>query len=145
MKKVAINQTECSYIVQIAINVPLTKTFSYRSTHKLPFGTRVLVPFRNKSVVGIVWDDSVPENSEQPLKSIAIIFDEQPPLSSNLIALIQFCARYYHYPIGQALFLALPAPLRKTQAVLLPDKAAWGFTQLGQQQRPPTPNKKAQH
>lgn len=145
MKKVAINQIEYPYIVQVAVNVPLSKTFSYRSTHQLPFGTRVLVPFRNKSVVGIVWNDSAPENSEQPLKSIATIFDEQPPLLNSLIALIQFCARYYHYPIGQALFLALPAPLRKTQAVLFPDKVTWGFTQLGQQQCPPKANKKAQH
>lgn len=145
MKKVATDQTELPYIVQVAINVPLTKTFSYQSAHPLPLGSRVLVPFRNKLVVGIVWDDWVPEKSDQPIKSIATIFDEQPRLPTSLIALIKFCARYYHYPIGQALFLALPAPLRKPQAVLMPDKTAWGFTQLGQQQCPPKPNKKAQH
>ena len=41
---------------RIAVNVPLSDgLLTYSHSEPLPQGARVLVPFRNKTVVGIVW------------------------------------------------------------------------------------------
>ena len=43
---------------RIAVNMPLSDgLLTYSHSEPLPPGTRVLVPFRNKTVVGIVWEN----------------------------------------------------------------------------------------
>ena len=45
---------------RIAVNVPLSDgLLTYSHSEPLPLGARVLVPFRNKTVVGIVWETNI--------------------------------------------------------------------------------------
>ena len=107
---------------RIAVNVPLSDgllTYSY--SEPLPPGTRVLVPFRNKTVVGIVWEtDIAPDMDTARILSVQMAFVEEKPLPQSWRDLLAFTSRYYHYPTGQAVFAALPQGLKETRAVEMP-------------------------
>ena len=121
---------------QLALNVPLDTLFTYAHPHRLPEGTRVAVQFRGKTVAALVWAaDVAAEIDSAKIRPIAQVFDHEPPLDADWRALLQFAARYYHYPLGQAVFAALPQGLREARPVAPPPVAqsfvlsATGLTQ----------------
>lgn len=133
---------------RIAVNVPLSDgllTYSY--FEPLPPGTRVLVPFRNKTVVGIVWEtDIAPDMDTARILSVQTAFVEEKPLPQSWRDLLAFTSRYYHYPIGQAVFAALPQGLKETRAVEMPQPPLfYALNEAGRAQMPPPArfNKKA--
>lgn len=107
---------------RIAVNVPLSDgLLTYSHSEPLPPGTRVLVPFRNKTVVGIVWEtDIAPDMDATRILSVQTAFVEEKPLPQSWRDLLAFTSRYYHYPTGQAVFAALPQGLKETRAVEMP-------------------------
>ena len=133
---------------RIAVNVPLSDgllTYSY--SDPLPPGTRVLVPFRNKTVVGIVWEaDIAPDMDTARILSVQTAFVEEKPLPQSWRDLLAFTSRYYHYPTGQAVFAALPQGLKETRAVEMPQPPLfYALNEAGRAQMPPPArfNKKA--
>ncbi|HFC8834751.1 primosomal protein N' [Neisseria sp. HMSC075C10] len=133
---------------RIAVNVPLSDgllTYSY--SELLPLGTRVLVPFRNKTVVGIVWEkDIAPDMDTARILSVQMAFVEEKPLPQSWRDLLAFTSRYYHYPTGQAVFAALPQGLKETRAVEMPQPPLfYALNEAGRAQTPPPArfNKKA--
>lgn len=133
---------------RIAVNVPLSDgllTYSY--SEPLPPGTRVLVPFRNKTVVGIVWEtDIAPDMDTARILSVQTAFVEEKPLPQSWRDLLAFTSRYYHYPTGQAVFAALPQGLKETRAVEMPQPPLfYALNEAGRAQTPPPArfNKKA--
>ena len=133
---------------RIAVNVPLSDgllTYSY--SEPLPPGTRVLVPFRNKTVVGIVWEtDIAPDMDAARILSVQTAFVEEKPLPQSWRDLLAFTSRYYHYPTGQAVFAALPQGLKETRAVEMPRPPLfYALNEAGRAQTPPPArfNKKA--
>ena len=133
---------------RIAVNVPLSDgLLTYSHSEPLPLGTRVLVPFRNKTVVGIVWEtDIAPDMDAARILSIQTTFSDEPPLPENWRDLLSFTSRYYHYPTGQAVFAALPQGLKETRAVEMPKPPLfYALNEAGRAQTPPPArfNKKA--
>lgn len=133
---------------RIAVNVPLSDgllTYSY--SDPLPPGTRVLVPFRNKTVVGIVWETNIaPDMDTARILGVRMVFSDEPPLPESWRDLLAFTSRYYHYPIGQAVFAALPQGLKETRAVEMPQPPLfYALNEAGRAQTPPPArfNKKA--
>ena len=125
---------------RIAVNVPLSDgllTYSY--SEPLPPGTRVLVPFRNKTVVGIVWEtDIAPDMDTARILSVQTAFVEEKPLPQSWRDLLAFTSRYYHYPTGQAVFAALPQGLKETRAVEMPQPPLfYALNEAGRAQTPP--------
>ena len=133
---------------RIAVNVPLSDgLLTYSHSEPLPQGTRVLVPFRNKTVVGIVWEtDIAPDMDAARILSIQTTFSDEPPLPENWRDLLSFTSRYYHYPTGQAVFAALPQGLKETRTVEMPQPPLfYALNEAGRAQTPPPArfNKKA--
>ena len=133
---------------RIAVNVPLSDgLLTYSHSEPLPLGARVLVPFRNKTVVGIVWEtDIAPDMDAARILSIQTTFSEEPPLPESWRDLLSFTSRYYHYPTGQAVFAALPQGLKETRAVEMPQPPLfYALNEAGRAQTPPPArfNKKA--
>ena len=133
---------------RIAVNVPLSDgllTYSY--SEPLPPGTRVLVPFRNKTVVGVVWEtDIAPDMDTARILSVQTAFMEEKPLPQSWRDLLAFTSRYYHYPTGQAVFAALPQGLKETRVVEMPQPPLfYALNEAGRAQTPPPSrfNKKA--
>lgn len=133
---------------RIAVNVPLSDgLLTYSHSEPLPSGTRVLVPFRNKTVVGIVWEtDIAPDMDTARILSVQTAFVEEKPLPQSWRDLLAFTSRYYHYPTGQAVFAALPQGLKETRAVEMPQPPLfYALNEAGRAQTPPPSrfNKKA--
>lgn len=133
---------------RIAVNVPLSDgLLTYSHSEPLPQGTRVLVPFRNKTVVGIVWETNIaPDMDAARILGVQTTFSDEPPLSESWRDLLSFTSRYYHYPTGQAVFAALPQGLKETRAVEMPQPPLfYALNEAGRVQIPPPArfNKKA--
>ena len=133
---------------RIAVNVPLSDgLLTYSHSEPLPPGTRVLVPFRNKTVVGIVWEtDIAPDMDTARILSVQTAFMEEKPLPQSWRDLLSFTSRYYHYPTGQAVFAALPQGLKETRVVEMPQPPLfYALNEAGRAQTPPPArfNKKA--
>lgn len=101
-------------ILRIALDVPLDRFFDYIDNgEKVQFGSRVIVPFSGRKLVGVVVE--LPEESEYPLsklKQVEHVF-EGSVLNQSTFKLLKFCASYYHYPLGQILISTLPLRLRQ--------------------------------
>ena len=133
---------------RIAVNVPLSDgLLTYSHSEPLPPGTRVLVSFRNKTVVGIVWEtDIAPDMDAARILCVQTAFVEEKPLPQSWRDLLAFTSRYYHYPTGQAVFAALPQGLKETRAVEMPQPPLfYALNEAGRAQTPPPArfNKKA--
>lgn len=133
---------------RIAVNVPLSDgLLTYSHSEPLPQGMRVLVPFRNKTVVGMVWEtDIAPDMDTARILSVRTAFSDEPPLPESWCDLLSFTSRYYHYPTGQAVFAALPQGLKETRAVEMPQPPLfYALNEAGRAQTPPPArfNKKA--
>ena len=133
---------------RIAVNVPLSDgLLTYSHSEPLPQGARVLVPFRNKTVVGIVWEtDIAPDMDAARILGVQTAFSDEPPLPESWRDLLSFTSRYYHYPTGQAVFAALPQGLKETRAVEMPQPPLfYALNEAGRAQTPPPArfNKKA--
>jgi primosomal protein N' (replication factor Y) (superfamily II helicase) len=109
----------------VALPVPLRTTFTYAVPEALrglvQAGSRVLVPFRNKSMVGLVVEltECPPEGTQ--VREVSKVLDLLPALTPKLIELGQWIAGYYLAPIGEV-FRAMAPPLTeivmKRQVVL---------------------------
>ena len=133
---------------RIAVNVPLSDgLLTYSHSEPLTQGVRVLVPFRNKTVVGIVWEtDIAPDMDAARILSVQTAFVEEKSLPQSWRDLLSFTSRYYHYPTGQAVFAALPQGLKETRAVEMPQPPLfYALNKAGRAQTPPPArfNKKA--
>ena len=61
----------------------------------------------------------IPQQGIEPakLKSIDAVLSGLPPLPEDFMALVRFAADYYHHPLGQTLFTALPTGLREPRDI----------------------------
>ncbi len=100
-----------SQILEVAILVPLNKTFDYLSDYKIEVGSRVKVPFGRKKVVGVVLSHKEKSNFEK-LKHIDKLLDEAPILDKPILDFLFWSSKYYHHPIGEVIATALPKNLR---------------------------------
>jgi primosomal protein N' (replication factor Y) len=123
-----------SMILEVAIDTPLRQVFDYRPAdgEGVPVpGTRVLVPFGRRQVIGIVVSQKErSEHSEDRLKRILRSIDPQPTLDAPLLKLLRWAADYYHHPLGEALATALPK-LAREGAALLEAVEVWHLTDAG--------------
>ncbi|MGB2593099.1 MAG: primosomal protein N' [Candidatus Acidiferrum sp.] len=96
----------------VALPVPLRTTFTYTIPESLRAtlqpGTRVLVPFRKKSLVGVVVELSSEPPANTRLREITKVMELSPAITPKLIELAQWIANYYLAPIGEVLRAMLP-------------------------------------
>ena len=101
----------------VALPVPLDATFTYRVAEgQSPMvGGRVIVPFREKKLSGIV----VRLHDEEPkykLKNVGIVLDAEPVLDARLLELGEWIAQYYLAPLGEVYRTMLPLSAEFRQA-----------------------------
>ncbi len=130
--------SENNCILRVAIATPLRRLFDYLptdliETDKLKEGVRVSVPFgRRKDVTGIIV--SITNESDFPqhkLKSINYVIDKQPILNNTHLNFLIWASNYYHYPIGEVIFSALPAWFRKNNPIESFRESIWSVTKEG--------------
>lgn len=123
-------------VAHVALPVPLPRTFDYLlpEVGVAKAGCRVRVPFgKQQERVGIVV--SVSDHSELPLdelKSVIEILDNEPIFSPSIWRLLLWAADYYHHPLGDVLFHALPVLLRQGKPASNAPLWYWFATEEGQ-------------
>jgi primosomal protein N' (replication factor Y) len=124
-------------VFQVAIAVPLDQLFDYLAppdwiVEGLQPGVRVLVPFRNTHKIGVLLAVRQDTNiATSRLKQLTQILDNEPLLSTQDIALLQWASHYYHHPIGEVLANAFPVALRQGQSATLEQEMRYVLTELG--------------
>jgi primosomal protein N' (replication factor Y) len=110
----------------VAVPVPLDATFTYSITEDLPepcVGGRVIVPFREKRLCGVVTElhDREPRFKAKPVQQV---LDSTPALTDELMQLGRWIAHYYIAPIGEVLRTMLPlaAEFRRATGYHITDK-----------------------
>ncbi|MGC2636242.1 MAG: primosomal protein N' [Acidobacteriaceae bacterium] len=116
----------------VAVPVPLDRVFTYAVGDATPaVGARVLVPFRNEKLAGVVvrvHDEpprrtglhGAPDNDAPPveMKPLLGVLDAEPVLSPQLLELGQWIAQYYLAPVGEVLRSMLPLTSEVRRRVL---------------------------
>jgi primosomal protein N' (replication factor Y) (superfamily II helicase) len=112
----------------VALPVPLRSVFTYAVSPDLRAnvcpGSRVLVPFRKTSLVGVVVKlvDRAPD--ETKIRDITKVLDTKPALTPKLIDLGQWIAGYYLAPVGEVFRAMLPplTELRTQRQIILTEQ-----------------------
>jgi primosomal protein N' (replication factor Y) len=98
--------------LEVALPVPLRSAFTYAVPASCNgeelVGRRVLVPFRNRPMIGVGLAVSARAPETKRIKEIAEVLDRVPALPPKLIELGQWISRYYLAPIGEAFRAMLP-------------------------------------
>jgi primosomal protein N' (replication factor Y) len=96
----------------VALSVPLRTTFTYAVPESLREivqpGTRVLVPFRKKAMVGVIVELTEHAPAGTKIREITKVLDRVPALTPKLIELGHWIANYYLAPVGEVFRAMLP-------------------------------------
>src|SRR5215471_3839848 len=112
-------------LCNVAVAVPLRTTFTYKIPARLAAdvqpGSRVLVPFRKRSTVGVVTEFVTAAPPGTRLREIQKALDLVPALTQKLLELGLWIANYYVAPIGEVYRAMLPplTELRARQQVVI--------------------------
>ena len=99
---------------EVALPVPLDRTFTYaiRDGQSPQRGTRVIAPFRNEKLIGIVTALTTTSPPDFEVRYLEAVLDEDnrdgPLLSDHLLSLGEWMAQYYLAPLGEVLRGMLP-------------------------------------
>src|SRR5580692_3320461 len=103
---------------EVALPVPLDRLFTYavREGQAPLRGARVIVPFRNEKLIGVVMAQDVAAPPGVEMRFLEAVLDEEPLLSEQLLTLAEWMAQYYLAPLGEVLrgMLPLMAEVRRT-------------------------------
>jgi primosomal protein N' (replication factor Y) len=110
--------TDSPIYCEVALPVPLERCFTYLAREGMnpQRGSRVIVPFRNEKLIGVITATSATKPEEFESRFIEILLDEEPILSEDLLKLGEWIASYYIAPLGEVLRTMLPltAEVRRT-------------------------------
>ena len=120
-------------LCEVALPVPLRTTFTYAApaAHGAApaSGTRVVVPFRNRAMVGVVVASAQAEERRDRVREISEVLDAEPALTAPLISLGRWVASYYLAPVGEVFRSMLP-PVVEVRAVQELSRTAAGADYL---------------
>lgn len=98
-------------IIEVAIPLPLDRTFHYSVPESLRpgvrQGVRVFVPFGRRKLTGYVMGPTAFPVGE--LRDIIDILDIEPLFTPRELALYRWISSYYLHPLGEVIKTALPA------------------------------------
>ena len=112
-------------IVEVAIGLPVFKTFHYRIPEKmkdsLQIGMRVLVPFKGRKVTGFSIDllEQPPKGVEEKLREVEDLLDEAPLIDPQMLRFCRWISDYYLYPLGEVVKTGLPPGLHLKSELIL--------------------------
>ncbi len=99
----------------VALPLPLAEPYTYRIPDSLADrvvpGARVVVPVRNREMIGIVTELTDADQPTDRLRDILAAPDDEPALTIPLLETARWMAGYYGAPLGLSLRAMLPAAL----------------------------------
>ncbi|MGE0370900.1 MAG: primosomal protein N' [Gammaproteobacteria bacterium] len=122
---------------QVAVPSPVYRGFDYLPPKDIDpgaavAGARVRVPFGRGTRVGIITATAASSCiAVDRLKRVHALLDTQPVLPPDVFRLLLWAANYYHHPAGEVLLGALPALLRRGEAVAARPELRWCLSAEG--------------
>ncbi len=122
--------------VQVAIPVPLRQVFTYSvpenmATPAIKVGERMVVPFGNRQVVGIVLSTNAEDDFDlTKMKAVITRLTDKYHFDKPLMKFLNTCANYYHHPVGDVMQLALPVLFRQIEQPDLSFEKLWVASKL---------------
>lgn len=108
-------------VLAVLLPVPLARSFDYLCLSPVPDclqpGLRVRVNFAGRQLVGLIQRIHT-SPTLTTLKTIEALLDTEPVLPADLWQLLHWASRYYHHPIGEVFFTALPVLVRAGQPLV---------------------------
>lgn len=112
-------------ILQVVFDTPLRSSFDYLppAAGRVPEpGERVRAPFGRQRAVGLVTGHAATSALPRArLKPVVESIDAAPLWDATTFALLRWAADYYHHPLGDVLFSAMPKMLRDGAAAVRED------------------------
>ncbi|MBN1849442.1 MAG: primosomal protein N' [Deltaproteobacteria bacterium] len=103
------------YILNVALALPVKKTFSYlipdHLESKAKVGCRVKIPFSHQKKTGYILEKFPCNDCREDLKEILDVLDPEPLFHDHLIPFFRWMADYYLFPIGRLIESVLPGGL----------------------------------
>src|SRR5690242_21567366 len=94
-----------SEVTEVAVTLPVARRFHYRVPDHLVgrarIGTRVLVPFGQRKITGVVVRQEPAPPEGVALTAVSEVLDDEPAQSSELVELCLWVAEYYEAPPGE--------------------------------------------
>lgn len=103
-------------IAQVIVDIATSEVdriFDYSCTRDLTLGCRVVVPFGNMKIEGIVIGLKEKSDYEKGVKPILRVIDQTPAITKENLSLMYFMHDKYHIPCALALRQFLPTEMRK--------------------------------
>jgi len=124
-------------LIEVLVPIPLMERFSYllpKHIHRdsLKPGSRVLVPFGRRTLVGVVWKTTSLKTSGIRYKYVKDVIDREPLLNKDLMKLAEWASRYYHHPLGEIITYFFPPSLRKGSDAKFSETKFWSLTTKGE-------------
>ncbi len=92
----------------IAVCLPLVRTFVYKLSESVETGCRVVVPFRKRDIEGFVVGLRKDAPRDLDVHDIRSVVDRSSLLRPDIFELCRWIAEYYVSPLGEVLKAALP-------------------------------------
>ncbi len=99
------------YFYSVLFPLAVKSGFVYSSERRIPPGCRVLVDFRGRQKVGVVWEETDAPDADFEVKPIVCLLDDEPAVDEELRKTLEFVSSYYAAYPGVALKAALPSLL----------------------------------
>ena len=93
---------------EVAVCLPLSRTFVYKIGEPVEIGCRVTVPFRKRDMEGFVVGVRNEGLDDIEIHPITNIIDQAPLLRPEVFRLCRWISEYYVSPLGEVLKSALP-------------------------------------
>ena len=104
-------QLEKTTLARVAIPLPVNDPFTYAIgeewIEKIKPGMRVLVPFKNREIIGFITD-TTEELPTEKTKKIIRVLDEEAALSKHFLNLTSWMRNYYFSSWGEAIQTVIP-------------------------------------
>ena len=138
VRKAPCAKLQLTWYARVVLCTPLDRLFDYQVPPHWPRGTlqpgmRVKVPFgRRIACVAVVVDlaDSTDVPSDK-IKRLLEVLDQQPLLAEPVLRLCRWASQYYHEPLGEVLFAAMPPSLRAGERAALAATDMVALTDVG--------------
>jgi len=109
--------SEDELFLEVAVAAPVFDVCTYRSNRggvAIPIGAQVVVPLRNRTVIGFVVGVSrkVDATLRPSIRDVIEIVGDSPAVDEPILELCRWASAYYLAPLGEVLSAALPSSER---------------------------------
>ena len=111
--------TGTDVLVEVALPVPVDRTFTYRFTGTIEPGVRVIVPFGTRTMTGVVLGIAESPSGIDPskIKTVTRVLDAESLFSGDFLEMARWMSQMYLEPLGQCLSAMLPAAKKSRDMV----------------------------